>query len=108
MTFTEAPPFLIGLLYVERRVTYRRLRKEFKLDDEVIEDLGRELLAKQLATDEGGQVLVWLGEKAAAFNEGRGPVDRLGGVEERASASSVTVHGQGRMNIQLRGALAVQ
>ena len=66
MRFTETLSFLIGLLYVERRVTYRRLRQEFQLDDETLDDLRHELVAKRLGADESGEVLVWTGGSESA------------------------------------------
>jgi predicted ATPase/class 3 adenylate cyclase len=46
----------------ERRVTYRALKREFDLDDAFLEDLREELIvAKRLAIDEDGKVLVWTG-----------------------------------------------
>ena len=44
MTNSEALIFVTGLLYLERRVAYRRLRKEFKFDEEVLEDVCHELI----------------------------------------------------------------
>ena len=35
-TFSQTLTFVIGLLYLERRVSYRRLRKEFGFDDETL------------------------------------------------------------------------
>jgi hypothetical protein len=35
-------------------VSYRRLQKEFGLDDERLEDVRHELIVKRLAVDEGG------------------------------------------------------
>ena len=56
------------MLCLERRVSYRRLRKEFGLDDETIEDVRHELIVKRLAVDEGGQGLAFVG--AALFEIG--------------------------------------
>jgi len=52
-------------LYLEKRVSYRRLKKEFGLDDETIDDVRHELIVKRLAVDEGGQGLTFVG--AALF-----------------------------------------
>ena len=62
MTFPETVTYIVGLLFLERRVSYRRLRQELRLDDETLEALRHELvLAKRLAVDENGDVLVWNG-----------------------------------------------
>ena len=54
------------------RVSYRMLRRQFDLDDEALEDIKDELIdVQQVAADEGGKVLVWLG------SPGRGGRDRL-------------------------------
>jgi hypothetical protein len=51
-TFSQTLTFVIGLLYLEKRVSYRRLRKEFGLDDETLEDVRHELIVMRLAVDE--------------------------------------------------------
>jgi len=62
MTFYEVVGQVLELLQREGRVSYRALKRQFTLDDEYLEDLKAELIeAKQLAADEGGRVLVWLG-----------------------------------------------
>jgi hypothetical protein len=58
-------------LCLEKRVSYRRLRKEFGLDDETIEDVRHELIVKRLAVDEDGQGLAFLG--AALFETDNAP-----------------------------------
>ncbi|MGA7261490.1 MAG: adenylate/guanylate cyclase domain-containing protein, partial [Stellaceae bacterium] len=60
-----------GVLCLEKRVSYRRLRKEFGLDDETLEDVRHELIVKRLAVDEGGQGLAFVG--AALFETGDVP-----------------------------------
>src|SRR5215813_6678232 len=53
---------VMALLQRERRVSYWALKQEFGLDDAFIEGLKQELIvAKRVAIDEGGQVLVWSG-----------------------------------------------
>src|SRR5262245_32190913 len=55
---------VMALLQRERRVSYWALKQEFGLDDTFIEGLKQELIvAKRVAIDEGGQVLVWTGEE---------------------------------------------
>jgi hypothetical protein len=51
----------IGLLYLEKRVSYRRLQKEFGLHDETLEDVCHQLIVIRLAVDEGGQGLAFAG-----------------------------------------------
>jgi class 3 adenylate cyclase/tetratricopeptide (TPR) repeat protein len=54
---------VMALLQRERRVSYWALKQEFGLDDAFIEGLKQELIvARRVAIDEGGQVLVWTGE----------------------------------------------
>src|SRR5206468_3141205 len=44
------------------RVTYRTLKRQFQLDDDVLEDLKEELIyGQRLAVDEEGRVLIWTG-----------------------------------------------
>ena len=51
-----------ALLQQEKRLSYRGLKRRFALDDEYLEDLKEELIgAKQIATDEDGRFLVWMG-----------------------------------------------
>jgi hypothetical protein len=52
-TFSQTLTFVVGLLYLEKRVSYRRLRKEFGLDDDTLKDVRHELIVKRLAVDEG-------------------------------------------------------
>jgi class 3 adenylate cyclase len=70
-TFSQTLMFVIGLLYLEKRVSYRRLRKEFGLDDETLDDVRHELIVRRLAVDESGQGLAFLG--AALFEAGNAP-----------------------------------
>jgi class 3 adenylate cyclase len=63
VTFEQALAHVIEALQQEHRISYRALKRRFDLDDELLEDLKEELIyAKQLATDEDGRVLVWVGE----------------------------------------------
>src|SRR5262249_18302907 len=62
MTFKEVLAQVIDWLQQDKRITYRALKRQFDLDDEYLEDLKAELIqAKQLAVDEEGVVLVWVG-----------------------------------------------
>jgi class 3 adenylate cyclase len=62
MTFEELLDQAIDLLQRRGRVTYRTLKRQFQLDDDVLEDLKEELIyGQRLAVDEDGRVLVWTG-----------------------------------------------
>src|SRR5262249_49693536 len=53
----------IDLLQRRGRVTYRTLKRQFHLDDDVLEDLKEEIIyGQRLAMDEDGRVLVWIGD----------------------------------------------
>ena len=66
MDFVAVVDQAIALLRQRGRVTYRTLKRQFQLDDDVLEDLTVELIKGQrLAADEDGEVLVWIGEAAA-------------------------------------------
>ena len=56
-TFSKTVALVAGVLCLEKRVSYRRLKKEFELDDETIDDVRHELIVKRLAVDEGGEGL---------------------------------------------------
>ena len=44
------------------RISYRMLQRQFALDEEALEDIKEELIdVQQVAADDGGKVLVWLG-----------------------------------------------
>jgi predicted ATPase/class 3 adenylate cyclase len=60
--FHELTLTVIGMLQRERRVTYRRLKYVFSLHGALIEEIREELRLRQLAVDEEGKVLVWIGE----------------------------------------------
>jgi class 3 adenylate cyclase/predicted ATPase len=63
MSFIEVIDQVSALLRTRGRVTYRVLKREFRLDDEQIEDLKEELIKGQrVAADEEGSVLVWMGD----------------------------------------------
>jgi hypothetical protein len=62
MTFDEILMQIAELLQRDGRVAYHVLKRSFSLDDEYIEDLKADLSdAKQVALDEDGKVLVWIG-----------------------------------------------
>jgi class 3 adenylate cyclase/tetratricopeptide (TPR) repeat protein len=67
MTFDEVLAQILDLLRREGRVSYRALKRRFALDDEYLEDIKAEIiLAKKLAVDEDGAVLVWTAVAATA------------------------------------------
>jgi hypothetical protein len=62
MTFDDILDQAIALLQRRRRVTYRTLKRQFDLGNDVLEDLKEELIyGQRLAMDEDGRVLVWTG-----------------------------------------------
>ena len=66
---------VIALLQQHGRVTYRALKRHFDLDDDYLDDLKAELIdARQLAVDEAGKVLVWIGEAAVPPAPGPTPL----------------------------------
>ena len=67
MDFVAVVDQVIALLRQRGRVAYRTLKRQFQLDDEVLEDLKIELIDSQrIATDEQGTVLVWTGGAASS------------------------------------------
>src|SRR5262252_7927835 len=63
MTFDEILEQVIMLLKRQGRVSYRALKRRFDLDEDYLEDVKVELIkAQHLATDEEGEILVWVGE----------------------------------------------
>lgn len=62
MKFSTVLAKVTWLLLSERRVTYRRIKREFGLDSDTLEDVRHELIQiKRCAADEGGEFLVWAG-----------------------------------------------
>jgi class 3 adenylate cyclase len=63
MDFYELLDDVLKLLHQRGRVTYRALKRQFHLDDDVLDDLKEELIkAQRVAVDENGDVLVWVGD----------------------------------------------
>jgi len=63
---------VIALLQEEKRLSYRVLKRRLQLDDDLLEDLKEDLIyAKQLAIDEDGKVLVWVGGVAPQADQRR-------------------------------------
>src|ERR1043166_2672247 len=67
MKFSALVEQVLELLQRQKRISYRALKREFELDDDFIEDLKAEIIdARQLAADEDGKVLVWMGNDSLA------------------------------------------
>jgi class 3 adenylate cyclase/tetratricopeptide (TPR) repeat protein len=67
MTFEELLDQALAMLQRRERVTYRALKRQFNLDDALLEDLKEEILyGQKLAVEEDGKVLVWTGDSAPA------------------------------------------
>jgi class 3 adenylate cyclase len=65
MDFYAVLDQVLDLLRQRGRVTYRALKRQFDLEDAVLEDLKAEIIeAHRLAIDEEGRVLVWTGDAA--------------------------------------------
>jgi len=73
MTFVETLEQVRELLQHKGRISYRALKRQFALDDEYVEDLKAELIdAEQVASDEDGKVLVWVGSDTEGETEKQG------------------------------------
>ena len=60
MKFFDVVTQVVELLQSSKRVSYRALKREFDLDDEMLDDLKEELVvARRVARDEDGRVLAW-------------------------------------------------
>jgi len=67
MNFEEILDHVIAMLQRRGRVTYRTLKRQFQLEDDVLEDLKEELIyGQRLAVDEDGCVLVWMGDASTS------------------------------------------
>jgi class 3 adenylate cyclase/predicted ATPase len=63
MDFYELLARVIEVLQREGRTSYRALKRQFGLDDAYLEDVKVELIeVKQLAVDQDGTMLVWIGD----------------------------------------------
>ncbi len=68
MEFADILEQTIALLQHQGRISYGALKRRFGLDDAYLEDLKIELIeAQQLAGDENGRILVWVGQSASAL-----------------------------------------
>ena len=65
MKFSEVVAQTLAWLQRDGRVSYRALKLEFDLNDDVLDALKEEIIeAKRLASDENGKVLVWVGQSS--------------------------------------------
>jgi predicted ATPase/class 3 adenylate cyclase len=65
MDFADILEQTITLLQHQGRISYGALKRRFGLDDAYLDDLKIELIeAQQLARDENGRILVWMGQSA--------------------------------------------
>src|SRR5262249_7017593 len=70
MDFEEVLKEVVWRLVTEGRISYRRIKLSFGLDDDGLEELRRELIGlKRLAADVEGKLLVWAPEGRAARPE---------------------------------------
>src|SRR5499426_4558821 len=67
MEFADILEQTIALLQHQGRISYGALKRRFGLDDAYLDALKIELIeAQQLARDENGRILVWVGPSAPA------------------------------------------
>ena len=70
MDFEQVLKEVVWRLVTEGRISYRRIKLSFALDDEGLEELRRELIGlKRLAADVDGELLVWEPDGRAARPE---------------------------------------
>ena len=70
MDFEQVLKEVIWRLVTEGRISYRRIKLSFALDDDGLEELRRELIGlKRLAADVDGELLVWAPDGRAARPE---------------------------------------
>src|SRR5262249_35830544 len=78
MTFDDILEQVIALLKRQGRVSYPALKIRFSLDDEYLEALKAEIIeAQQLAMDENGRVLVWIGDTTGTAETASPPVQSI-------------------------------
>ena len=69
MEFADILEQTIALLQHQGRISYGALKRRFGLDDAYLDDLKIELIeAQQLARDESGRILVWVGQSAPTLS----------------------------------------
>ena len=70
MNFERVLKEVLWRLVTEGRISYRRIKLSFGLDDDGIEELRRELIViKRVAADVDGELLVWAPDGRAARPE---------------------------------------
>jgi hypothetical protein len=68
--FEEVLKEVVWRLVTEGRISYRRIKLSFALDDDGLEELRRELIViKRVAADIDGELLVWAPDERAARPE---------------------------------------
>jgi len=68
--FEQVLKEVVWRLVTEGRISYRRIKLSFALDDDGLEELRRELIGlKRLAADVDGELLVWAPDGRAARPE---------------------------------------
>src|SRR5438093_7382076 len=73
MTYDEILEQGVALLRRRGRMSYRALKAQFTLDDELLEVLTEELVeVQQVAVDQDGKMLVWTGKGTEEESENRG------------------------------------
>jgi len=73
MKFSEVVAQTLAWLQRDGRVSYRALRLEFDLTEDVLDALKEELIeVKELAVDKDGKMLVWVGERGNEETAKRG------------------------------------
>ncbi|MGE4092059.1 MAG: adenylate/guanylate cyclase domain-containing protein, partial [Candidatus Binatia bacterium] len=88
MRFSDIIAQTKALLQREGWLTYRSLKREFDLDDTVLEDLKFEIIeGQELAIDKDGKMLVWVGEgiNGETGKGGNGENSLAPSVQSRAS-----------------------
>ena len=74
MNFDELLEQVLALVQRQGRVSYRALRLEFDLNEDVLDALKEEIIAvKEAAVDKDGKILVWAGASPASSFEFQGP-----------------------------------
>jgi hypothetical protein len=74
MDFYAVLDQIMALLQQRGRVSYQALKRQFNLDDAYLDDLKIELIdAQQVARDDNGRVLVWVGKTAVSPGGGTAP-----------------------------------
>jgi class 3 adenylate cyclase len=90
MKFSELAAQVKAWLQNQERVSYRALQREFEIDDDYLADLKTELIdAQRVAVDEGGKVLVWIGEGVNDDTAGEKGKRGKGEKEDKSLGSSV-------------------